>query len=186
MNTFATLAVLFCACLIGSCHGIYGGGGGHGGYGRQQGGYGQSSNGGAASAASSAAAAGNQRPVEIIAGGPRGGYGQEILRPIQLGYGGQSQRGPQHGSYGRRGGYGPRWTVQPAGATLLYPGQNNYRAYVSPPEYTKVVLPIRPAEPVAKLYIPENHYGSQQGYGNQGSYGQQQQQSYNVEAGPRY
>ncbi|SPP77375.1 chorion protein S19 [Drosophila guanche] len=180
MNTFATLAVLFCACLIGNCHGGYGGGG-HGGY-VQQGSYGQRSNGGAASAASSAAAAGNQRPVEIIAGGPRGGYGhgQEILRPIQLGYGGHSQRVPQHGSYGRRSGYGPRWTVQPAGATLLYPGQNNYRAYVSPPEYTKVVLPIRPAEPVAKLYIPENRYGSQQNYGSYAP-----QQSYNVE-GPRY
>ncbi|KAH8319374.1 hypothetical protein KR067_005834, partial [Drosophila pandora] len=178
-----TLAILLCACLVGTCHGNYGGYGGHGHGGH--GGYGQESSNGAASAASSSAAAsgnegrrGYERPVEIIAGGPRGGYGQshEILRPIHLGggYGGE-RRGPiQSGGYGghghghnnnyNRGGYGPRWTVQPAGATLLYPGQNNYRAYVSPPEYSKVILPIRPAAPVAKLFVPENEYGQQGGY----------------------
>ncbi|XP_043064062.1 chorion protein S19 [Drosophila ficusphila] len=152
MNKFATLAVIFCACIVGSCYASYG---------PQV--YRQ--DGSAASAASSAAAAENQgqpryeRPVEIIAGGPR--YGPEILRPIQIsgGYGGE--RRPAYGP--RRPAYGPRWTVQPAGATLLYPGQNNYRAYVSPPEYSKVILPIRPAAPVAKLFIPENQYASSYG-----------------------
>ncbi|EDW73292.1 uncharacterized protein Dwil_GK16735 [Drosophila willistoni] len=190
MNKFATLAVFICAYLaVGSCYG-----GGHGGYGGPIGGpiggYGGNDGGAASAASSSAAAAGGneQRPVEIIAGGPRGGYGggyggnhhghHEILRPIRLeggyggerlghGYGGERQ-GP-HGGYGQRhGGYGrPRWTVQPAGATLLYPGQNNYRAYVSPPEYSKVILPIRPAAPVAKLFVPENNYNNA-GYGVEG------------------
>jgi len=61
----------------------------------------------------------------------------------------------------------PRWSVQPAGATLLYPGQNHYRSYASAPEYTKVVLPIRAAAPVAKLYVPENHYASHGNYHQQ-------------------
>ncbi|XP_041673614.1 chorion protein S19 [Drosophila eugracilis] len=173
MNKFTTLAVIFCACIVGSCYANYGG---PQSYGPRS--YGQDSS--AASAASSAAAAGNEgqqryeRPVEIIAGGPRGGYGPEILRPIQIsgGYGGE-RRGYGNGGNYRRGGYGPRWTVQPAGATLLYPGQNNYKAYVSPPEYSKVILPIRPAAPVAKLFIPENQYGNQYGsqYGGQRSSG---------------
>ncbi|KAH8322293.1 hypothetical protein KR059_010668, partial [Drosophila kikkawai] len=158
-----TLAVLFCACIVGSCYANYGGrpGYGHGGYGQER----SSGSGGAASAASSAASSNEgrgyeryERPVEIIAGGHRGGYGQnhEILRPINIGSYGHGRRGP---SYNR--GYGPRWTVQPAGATLLYPGQNNYRAYVSPPEYSKVILPVRAAEPVAKLYVPEHGYGQE-------------------------
>ncbi|KAH8364019.1 hypothetical protein KR084_001605, partial [Drosophila pseudotakahashii] len=174
--TFQTFAVIFCACIVGSCYANYGG---QEGYGPRGGSYGQE--GSAASAASSAAAAGNEgqqryeRPVEIIAGGPRGGYGPEILRPIQIsggGYGGE-RRGYNHGGNYRRGGYGPRWTVQPAGATLLYPGQNNYRAYVSPPEYSKVVLPIRAGAPVAKLFVPENQYGQQYGqqYGGHRSSG---------------
>ncbi|KAH8379049.1 hypothetical protein KR009_002821, partial [Drosophila setifemur] len=176
-----TLAILLCACLVGTCHGNYGG---YGGQRSGHGGYGQENSGSAASAASSAAAAGNERqgryerPVEIIAAGPRGGYGQshEILRPIHLGGGyGGARRGPVYsgghnaGNNYHRGGYGPRWSVQPAGATLLYPGQNNYRAYVSPPEYSKVLLPVRPAAPVAKLFVPENEYGRQYG-GNQGGY----------------
>ncbi|KAH8360539.1 hypothetical protein KR200_008606 [Drosophila serrata] len=158
-----TLAVLFCACIVGSCYANYGGYG-HGGYGQER----SSASGGAASAASSAASSGNEgrnyeRPVEIIAGGHRGGYGQEILRPINIGsYGhGHGRRGPSYGGNNYNRGYGPRWTVQPAGATLLYPGQNNYRAYVSPPEYSKVVLPVRAAEPVAKLYVPEHGYGQE-------------------------
>ncbi|XP_039487503.1 chorion protein S19 [Drosophila santomea] len=160
MNKFATLAVIFCACIVGSCYANYGG---QQSYGPRS--YGQ--DGSAASAASSAAAAGSEgqqryeRPVEIIAGGYRGSYAPEILRPVQVsgGYGGE-RRGYNGGNY-RRAGYGPRWTVQPAGATLLYPGQNNYKAYVSPPEYSKVILPIRPAAPVAKLFVPENQYGNQ-------------------------
>ncbi|KAH8246729.1 hypothetical protein KR038_011790 [Drosophila bunnanda] len=158
-----TLAVLFCACIVGSCYANYGG------YGQER----SSGSSGAASAASSAASSGNEgrgheryeRPVEIIAGGPRGGYGHnhEILRPINIGsYGhGHGRRGPSYGGNSYNRGYGPRWTVQPAGATLLYPGQNNYRAYVSPPEYSKVVLPVRAAEPVAKLYVPEHGYGQE-------------------------
>ncbi|KAH8301230.1 hypothetical protein KR018_008804 [Drosophila ironensis] len=203
-----TLAILLCACLVGTCHGNYGGYGGHGGHG----GYGQEGSSGAASAASSSAAAsgneerrGYERPVEIIAGGHRGGYGQEheVLRPIHLGggygghggrggsggfgghggaggFGGHGGSGGRRGGYGNnynRGGYGPRWTVQPAGATLLYPGQNHYRAYVSPPEYSKVVLPIRAAAPVAKLFVPEHEYGNQYG-GHQGGYRQEGPRGY--------
>ncbi|KAI8040553.1 chorion protein S19 [Drosophila gunungcola] len=144
MNKFATLAVIFCACIVGSCYASnYGA---PKSYGPQK----------------SYAAEGNQRyvrPVEIIAGGP--GYSPEIQRPIQIsgGYGGIQH----HGGYKPH----PRWTVQPAGATLLYPGQNNYRAYVSPPEYSKVLLPIRPAAPVAKLYIPEQQYSGSQYGGSQ-------------------
>nr|XP_016933564.1 chorion protein S19 [Drosophila suzukii] len=166
MNKFATFAVIFCACIVGSCYANYGG---------QQSyvprsSYGQDSP--AVSVASSVSAAGSQgqqrgyeRPVEIIAG-PRASYAPEILRPVQIsgGYGGERRAYGNGGNY-RRAGYGPRWTVQPAGATLLYPGQNNYKAYVSPPEYSKVILPIRPAAPVAKLFIPENQYGNQ--YGSQ-------------------
>ncbi|KAH8307107.1 hypothetical protein KR044_005022, partial [Drosophila immigrans] len=191
-----SLAIFVCALALGSCNGGYGsgpsyGGHGHGGHGhREISSYGQRDNNGGAAAAAAAAAA----PVEIVAGGPRYG-GSEHLRPILLdsGYnGGNSGYGQsighrggyesnnrhqgnsgygQHGSsgYGQQRGYGrPRWSVQPAGATLLYPGQNHYRSYASPPEYTKVLLPIRAAAPVAKLYVPENNYGSQGGYQNEG------------------
>ncbi|XP_023169350.2 chorion protein S19 [Drosophila hydei] len=84
--------------------------------------------------------------------GGLGGYGGLI--------GGGNYGGHQR-SYNNR----PRYSVQPAGATLLYPGRNNYRRIVSPVEYSKVVLPVRAAPPVAKLYLPENNYGS---YGNEG------------------
>lgn len=83
-----------------------------------------------------------------------GGHHQQNYGAAQQSYGNQ-QRG-----YGGR----PRWSVQPAGATVLYPGQNSYRKYASAPEYTKVLLPVRAAPPVAKLYIPENNYGNQGGY----------------------
>ncbi|KAL7733319.1 hypothetical protein ACLKA6_004815 [Drosophila palustris] len=172
MNKFATLAVFVCTLALASCNGGYGAPGyGHGL--RQVSSYGQRQNNGAAAASAAAAAA----PVEIVAG-PRYG-GSEHLRPILLdsGYNGHSHsgygqvlqavnyEGKRHHvnqGYGQQRGYGrPRWSVQPAGATLLYPGQNNYRSYASAPEYTKVVLPIRAAAPVAKLYVPENHYGHQ-------------------------
>ncbi|XP_041564128.1 chorion protein S19 [Drosophila elegans] len=146
MNKFATLAVIYCACIVSSCYAS--------GYAAPQS-YGPQK---------SSAAGGNQqyvRPVEIIAGGPSSGYSPKIQPPIPIsgGYG-----GIQHSA-----GYKPhpRWSVQPAGATLLYPGQNNYRAYVSPPEYSKVQLPIRPAAPVAKLYIPEQQYAGSQYGGSQ-------------------
>lgn len=144
------------------CYANYGGYNGHVGYGQER----SSGSAGAASAASSAASANEgrqryERPVEIIAGGPRYSHNHEILRPIQVGSYGPARRGPSYGGNNYNRGYGPRWTVQPAGATLLYPGQNNYRAYVSPPEYSKVVLPVRAAEPVAKLYVPEHGYGQE-------------------------
>ncbi|XP_030572678.1 chorion protein S19 [Drosophila novamexicana] len=195
MNKFATLAVFISVCLaVGSCN--YGGQHGGPGYGhhRSISSYGQRGDGSAAAASSAAAAGGNdQRPVEIVAG-PRYG-GSEQLRPILLdsGYqGGHNEYGRGHGNIGHlvgggsygghiaggnhggnygghQRGYGrPRWSVQPAGATLLYPGQNSYRRYASPPEYTKVVLPVRAAPPVAKLYLPENNYGSHGGYHNEG------------------
>ncbi|XP_030372821.1 chorion protein S19 [Scaptodrosophila lebanonensis] len=98
-------------------------------------------------------------PIPVIAGS-RGGYGVS-----HGGYGRpQIAHGGHKGGYGgARAGYGPRWSVQPAGATLLNPGQNNYKAYVSPPEYSKVVLPVVPAAPVAKIWLPENNYGSNYG-----------------------
>ncbi|KAH8405958.1 hypothetical protein KR215_000824, partial [Drosophila sulfurigaster] len=184
-----TLAIFVCALALGSCNPGYGSGPSYGGHGhghREISSYGQRENNNGAAAAAAAASGGNERPVEIVAGGPRYG-GSEHLRPILLDSGyngghsgyGQSigQRGGYEGGnrhhgnsgYGQQRGYGrPRWSVQPAGATLLYPGQNHYRSYASPPEYTKVLLPIRAAAPVAKLYVPENNYGSHGGYQNEG------------------
>ncbi|KAH8370605.1 hypothetical protein KR093_004356, partial [Drosophila rubida] len=172
-----SLAIFVCALALGSCNGGYGSGPSYGGHGhRQISSYGQRENNGGSAAAAAAAAA----PVEIVAGGPRYG-GSEHLRPILLdsGYNGghsighrggyESNRHHGNSGYGQQRGYGrPRWSVQPAGATLLYPGQNHYRSYASPPEYTKVILPIRAAAPVAKLYVPENNYGSHGGYQNEG------------------
>ncbi|XP_017840374.1 chorion protein S19 [Drosophila busckii] len=186
MNKFATFALVLCACLaIGNAH-AYGSRNGYSSYGnRGNSGYGQQGDGSAAAASAAAAGGNNNRNVDYSSAEP--------LRPILLNGGYQSGHGhgynahqishrPSYGSQRSYGGYGasqrgyggrPRWSVQPAGATLLYPGQNHYRAYVSPVEYSKVVLPIRAAAPVAKLYVPENNYGSQGGYGQhqQASYG---------------
>lgn len=183
-----TLAVFICAYLaVGSCS--YGSGPSYGGL-RKISNYAHRSEGGGAAAASSAAAAGgNDGPVEIIAGPRYGGSEQlrPILIDSGYGHGGIVGHGRGHGKIGHIGGLGlgglgglgglaglggwssghhqrgynqPRYSVEPAGATLLYPGRNHYRRIVSPVEYSKVVLPVRAAPPVAKLWLPENNYGS--------------------------
>lgn len=59
--------------------------------------------------------------------------------------------------------YGPKYTVQPAYAAELYPGQQQYKAYNSPAIYSQVALPIAPSAPVAKLYVPSDaSYGNGQ------------------------
>lgn len=65
----------------------------------------------------------------------------------------------------------PKYSVQQAYATELYPGQHNYQTYHSAPTYSQVALPIVPSAPVAKLYVPPQHSYGAQSYGSPaGSY----------------
>lgn len=60
----------------------------------------------------------------------------------------------------------PKYSVQPAYATELYPGQHNYQTYHSAPTYSQVALPVVPSAPVAKLYVPPQHSYSGSSYGS--------------------
>lgn len=141
---------MFAACIAsGSCGGTYGNLANLG-----LGSYGNPSS--SSSSSSAAAAAPNSYGANYAAPG----YGVSSYgAPVS--YGGQGYAAPisaystPSATYTAPAkSYGPKYTVQPAYATELYPGQQNYKAYNSPATYSQIALPIAPSAPVAKLYVP--------------------------------